>query len=70
MAGAGDPERDRRFPPSCEKTRHLNAELAEKCNHEETKTRKVRCLSSCLRAFGVAFNTIKELLCGLRGLCV
>ena len=40
--------------------RRLNAELAEKCNHEDTKTRKVRWLSSCLRAFVVAFNKIKD----------
>src|SRR4051812_36153783 len=41
----------------------LNAELAEhaeKCNHEDTKTRNVCGLSSCLRAFVVAFNTIKN----------
>src|SRR5438552_19140614 len=36
------------------------AELTEKCNHEDTKTRKVRWLSSCLRAFVVAFNNIKN----------
>src|SRR2546425_7213193 len=40
--------------------RGLNAELPDKCNHEYTKTRKVRWLSSCLRAFVVAFNNIKN----------
>src|SRR5947208_12338073 len=48
---------------ACEKMRGMNAELAEltgKCNHEDTKTRKVRWLSSCLRAFVVAFNNIEN----------
>src|SRR2546428_1406567 len=48
----------------------LEGQLTEKCNHEDTKTRKVRWLSSCLRAFVVAFKQHQELLCGLRGLCV
>jgi len=39
------------------KTRRLNAELAE-----------VLWLSSCLRAFAVAFNNMKRF--SLRGLCV
>src|SRR5439155_24205533 len=42
--------------------RRLNAELAElteKCNHEGTKTRKIRWFSSCLRAFVAAFDNIK-----------
>src|SRR6267378_546037 len=47
--------------------RRLNAELTEKCNHGDTKSdrrakalRHLRWLSSCLRAFVVAFINIKN----------